>query len=141
MSIQVKIIQSSSEMEKAFQIRTVVFVEEQKVPMNIEMDEFDKKSIHILAKWKNEDVGTARWRKTSNGIKLERFAVLKNFRNKQIGTALVKFALKQIEDTKKIYLNAQESVIKFYHQFGFIEEGSRFYEANISHKKMVLKKK
>ena len=71
---------------------------------------------------------------------MERFAVLKEARGKGVGEALVNYTLDQLKDNDFIYLNAQESVIKFYEKFGFVAVENRFYEANIPHKKMILKR-
>ncbi|MBT3590082.1 MAG: GNAT family N-acetyltransferase [Candidatus Marinimicrobia bacterium] len=128
-------------MDTAKAIRTDVFVDEQNVPMDIEMDEFDASSNHILASWNGLPAGTARWRETDEGWKLERFAVLKSYRGKQIGASLVRFIITNIDLSKTVYLYAQESVINFYKPFGFVEEGERFFEANIPHMKMVLNNK
>ena len=139
MSIEIKKISSKSELEKAFAIRRQVFCVEQNVSEEIEMDEFDEVATHILAYIDNNPVGTARWRFTEGGAKMERFAVLKEYRGKDVGEALVKYTLDKLKYNNIIYLNAQESVIKFYEKFGFEVVGNRFYEANIPHKKMILK--
>ena len=56
-----------------------------------------------------------------------------------MGDALVKYTLDKLRDNEFVYLNAQESVIKFYEKCGFEAVGNRFFEANIPHKKMILK--
>lgn len=126
-------------MDKAIAIRTKVFVDEQKVPIAIEMDEFDATSNHILASWNDQPAGTARWRETECGMKLERFAVLKPYRGMGVGSQLVTYILNRIDHAVPIYLNAQESVIDFYSTHGFKVTGDRFFEADIPHKKMILK--
>ena len=63
-------------LQAAFQIRELVFVVEQEVDASEEYDEFEDSSIHFLAKLDSIPVGTARWRFTTNGVKMERFAVL-----------------------------------------------------------------
>ncbi len=139
MSIIIKQIDSTTELEEAFAIRKQVFCIEQNVPEEIEMDEFDDIATHILANIDGKAVGTARWRFTNEGAKMERFAVLKEYRGKGVGEALVKYSLAKLKDNNFIYLNAQESVIKFYEKYGFEVIGNRFYEADIPHKKMILK--
>ncbi len=138
MTICINRITTEEELHIAFEIRRKVFIEEQNVEENIEMDEFDKSSQHILAKINEEPIATARWRKTKHGLKLERFAVLKQFRGLKVGSELVLFCLEKNSTEKNIYLNAQEAVIPFYEKFGFRSEGKQFCEANIPHKKMVL---
>ena len=73
--------------------------------------------------------GTARWRRTSNGVKLERFAVLADFRGKGVGKALVKAVLddvfsQQPEPIERIYLHAQVTAMPLYAGFGFVSVGS-----------------
>ena len=139
MSIEIKQITNSADLEQAFAIRRQVFCIEQNVSEEIEMDEFDEDATHILAYINDNPVGTARWRFTEDGAKMERFAVLNEYRGKGIGEALVNYTLGKLKDYDCIYLNAQESVIKFYEKFGFDVVGDRFYEADILHKMMILK--
>lgn len=139
MSVEIKQIVNLTELEQAFAIRRQVFCIEQNVSEEIEMDEFDDVATHILAFINDKPVGTARWRFTEEGAKMERFAVLKEYRGKDVGEALVNYTLDKLKDNDFIYLNAQESVIKFYEKFGFLSVGNRFYEADIPHKKMILK--
>lgn len=139
MLIEIKQISSFENLEEAFAIRRQVFCVEQNVSEEIEMDEFDDIATHILAYIYDKPVGTARWRFTKEGVKLERFAVLKEARGEGVGEALVKYTLDQLKENEFIYLNAQESVIKFYKKFGFVAAGNRFYEADIPHRKMILK--
>ena len=138
MKVKIKNIKSEKDLKFAFAIRKKVFVEEQNVPESLEIENEDE-SFHVLALSGNMPVGTGRWRKTSEGYKLERFAVLKEFRTKGIGRDIVKFVLDQIPSEDMIYLHAQESVIKFYKDLGFTIIGSTFIEADIVHAKMVYK--
>jgi len=141
MSIEIAQITNSADLEKAFVIRKQVFCVEQNVSEEIEMDEFDDAATtHILAYINGNPVGTARWRFTEVGAKMERFAVLKEHRGKGVGKVLVNYTLDKLKDNDFIYLNAQESVITFYEKFGFEVVGNRFYEADIPHKKMILKR-
>ena len=125
----------------ANEIRRKVFVVEQQVSREEEYDSFEESSIHYLVFVNEVPVGTARWRITKDGIKLERFAVLQEYRNSGAGTAVLKQVLKDVMPLgKKIYLNAQITAINFYLKEGFVTEGAEFIEANIRHYKMVLQK-
>ncbi len=110
-----------------------MFVIEQNVDRDIEYDEYENGSVHILATLNHESVATARWRSTEKGIKLERFAVLKKARGLRVGEALVQFCLTHVDLSKTIYLHAQERVMPFYAKLGFQKCGERFIEANIPH--------
>jgi predicted GNAT family N-acyltransferase len=140
--IKVKKIENPAELVEAFKIRQVVFVEEQQVDREEEYDGLDDISEQYLATINEIPAGTARWRKTPEGkIKLERFAVLKQFRKKGIGKALVSATLNDVPTDKEVYLNAQLSAVFLYEPFGFKKEGDTFWEANIEHYKMVLNRK
>jgi predicted GNAT family N-acyltransferase len=79
-------------------------------------------------------VATARRRKTEKGIKLERFSVLKDYRNKGIGTELLKFVLKDVIPLSKyIYIHSQINALNFYLRNGFKVIGKMFIEADIEH--------
>ncbi|NQX37561.1 Predicted N-acyltransferase, GNAT family [Pedobacter steynii] len=130
---------NKEELEKVFAIRKTVFVEEQNCPPELEW-EHEEESVHFLALMDNQPCGACRWRKTENGYKLERFAVLQEFRGKRIGQALVAAALSDLpEDAHYIYLNAQLTAMPLYARFGFVAEGPQFEEAGIQHFKMVKK--
>ena len=133
----IKVI-SGADLESVFNIRETVFVKEQEVPQEEEYDDFEESSTHFLAMVGNEPAGTARWRTTDKGIKLERFAVLKSFRGMGVGQALVKTVLEDImlqpENKRKLlYLHAQLPAVPLYAKFGFIKEGEQFMECNIAH--------
>ena len=137
MKIDIKIIENDDDLQMCQSIRGEVFILEQNISKDVEMDDTLINATYILATIQDEPVGTARWRYTEYGIKLERFAVLKNHRGMGIGKALVRFILESLKREKNIYLNAQESVIKFYEKLGFICYGELFIEAEIHHQKMV----
>ncbi|MEI6815490.1 MAG: GNAT family N-acetyltransferase [Bacteroidota bacterium] len=121
-------------------IRRKVFVEEQGVAREEEFDQFEDESQHFLVMFGYSKAGTARWRTTGDGIKLERFAVLPKHRNSGVGSALVKAVLFDVMDKgKKIYLHAQLRAIPLYERNGFVKEGNMFSECNIDHFKMVYK--
>lgn len=136
----IKVNNSGPALEECFRIRKTVFVEEQQVPLSEEMDEFDTSASHFLVYDKTVPCGTARWRHTEKGVKLERFAVLPAFRGKGAGSALVQAVLEDIRKSKYsgniIYLNAQLSAVSLYEKFGFRKSGDIFEECGISHIRM-----
>ena len=138
MNTKIQLVKTEEDYNRVLTIRRTVFIDEQNVPESLEIENEDK-SFHVLALSDDMPVGTGRWRKTSEGYKLERFAVLKEFRKKGIGRDIVKFILDHIPSEDMIYLHAQESVIKFYKDLGFTIIGSTFIEADIVHAKMVYK--
>lgn len=136
MDVFVRKVVSKEDFDAIFKVRKIVFVQEQQVSEEEEYDEFETTSTHLMAEIKGECVGTMRFRTTEKGVKFERFAVLKTFRNQKIGKALLLQALQLVSADAEVYLHAQIQVVGFYSNFGFQEEGALFYEAGISHKKM-----
>lgn len=136
--IQLKKVSDAGDLEKVFAIRRQVFVVEQNCPPELEW-EFEDESIHFLATVNNVPAGAARWRKTDNGYKLERFAVLKEFRGLGVGQELVKAVLADLPaDATYVYLHAQIQAVGLYQKLGFQITGPEFEEAGIKHYKMVL---
>ena len=136
--IKVLRVNSDEELKQAQQIRYEVFVIGQNVPAEEEIYQFEDDCHHFLAFYDNKPSGAARWRITPAGVKLERFAVLEEFRSKGIGSALVNAVLEDISlqpDTKgkQLYLNSQISAMPLYQKFGFVKEGAMFQECDIDH--------
>lgn len=127
-------------LNQAFDIRRIVYIEEQKVPEEEEF-EFEEESIHYLIFHKKKPVGTARYRITKSGIKLERFAILNEVRGKGFGKAILIHLLNEVRPLgKRIYLNAQTAATEFYKQQSFVICGPKFMEAGIEHYPMEFDK-
>jgi predicted GNAT family N-acyltransferase len=136
-------ITDREELKEAFKIRELVFVFEQQVPASEEYDEFEETSTHFLAKLGGKPVGTARWRFTEKGVKMERFAVLEEARGKGVGQALVTAVLEDLNSSdeaknKTKYLHSQLTAMPLYSKFGFEKVGEMFEECSIQHYKMEL---
>ena len=140
--VEVHHILGEESLRKAFLIREKVFIEEQDVSREDEFDGYDDQSSHYIALFDEVPVGTARWRSTEEGIKLERFAVLPEYRSKGIGRALMERIMQDVmaiptTERSSIYVHAQESAVYLYEKFDFVKEGPRFEECGIGHFKMV----
>ncbi|KIC01071.1 hypothetical protein OA88_16105 [Flavobacterium sp. JRM] len=128
-------IDNQDQIDLAFFIRRQVFVEEQHVSVEREsMD--DNESVHYLATYNELPAGAARYRKTEKGTKIERIAVLKNYRGKGIGKALLLKILDDVKLEEKIYLHAQVVAKQFYIKNGFKETDNYFVDAGIEHLEM-----
>lgn len=139
-NIIVEKISHQASLDQVFAIRKVVFVEEQECPPELEW-EFEDESTHFMAKVNGVPAGASRWRKTDKGYKLERFAVLKEFRGRGVGQELVRAVLDDLpEDAQYVYLHAQIQAMGLYEKAGFEKVGEIFEEAGIQHYKMVLKR-
>src|SRR5438876_5983431 len=90
MKVRVKRVWSKNDLAKAFAIRIRVFVREQKVPAEIEIDSDDDQALHFLAYVGENAVGTARVVIHNGSAKIGRMAVLKTYRRNGIGTKLLK---------------------------------------------------
>lgn len=140
-SVQVKRVFSRKQLDQAFSIRLRVFVREQGVPVEIEMDRDDKRALHLLALKAGKPVGTARVVMHHRSAKVGRMAVLKTYRGKGVGSKLLKRAIGTAKShgAQKIYLHAQVPVIGFYEGLAFRCVGPVFTEGGIPHRKMVLR--
>jgi len=114
-------------------IRTKVFIEEQNVERELEY-EFEEEGNFFLLYYNNQPIATARWRETSKGIKLERFAMLKEYRNQGLGGKLLEAVMEDVTPLNKtIYLHSQVNAVTYYERAGFEKKGDVFVEANIQH--------
>ncbi len=125
----------------AIKIRFKVFCDEQKVDKDIEYDGLDFDAVHFLLTIDDKPAATARYRETNEGIKVERMAVLKEYRGNGYAMLLLRFILNEVKNAKqKIYLHAQSQVVGFYELNHFKTVGNEFLEADIKHFKMEYTK-
>jgi len=141
MTLEIKVTETEEEFQETLAIRREVFVEEQNVPENEEIDEYESISTHIIAYESGKPVGCARIRKVNDKLKLERIAVKKEARGKGFGKDIVKFMIDEAkkQNPKEIYMNAQYYLLTFYKSLGFQERGEKFDECGIDHIEMYLK--
>lgn len=128
-------------LEQATEIRAIrfaVFVDEQNVPPDIEMDDRDPLCVHLLACVDEQPVGTARIDFEYAG-KIGRLAVLANYRGRGIGRALMERChdVARQRRVTQVWCNAQTAVVPFYERIGYTVIGGEFDEAGISHRKMT----
>ncbi len=135
----VKRVTSDAELARAYAIRIRVFVKEQGVPRDIELDDDDPRAIHFLAMAGDRAVGTARVVLHHGAAKIGRMAVLKSYRRRGVGAKLLSRALTVARRLKarRIYLHAQVAVSAFYQRMNFRAVGAIFDEAGIPHRKMI----
>lgn len=122
----------------AERVRFTVFVEEQKVPAEIELDEFDPVSLHALAFGADGAVlGTGRLLPDGH---IGRMAVLREARGAGVGSALLRALMQAARSRgdRRVVLSAQTHAIPFYERFGFVAEGEEYDDAGIPHRRMWL---
>jgi len=134
--IEIRLLQWPQAKEAASRIRFTVFVEEQRVPAEIELDEHDSTSLHALAvDGHGETVGTGRLLPDGH---IGRMAVSRHARSQGVGGAILEAlveAARQRGD-REVVLAAQTHAIDFYRRHGFSEEGAEYEEAGIPHRDM-----
>ncbi len=139
--MEIKLASTSGELAAAMQIRRIVFIEEQHVPIEREQDGKDEEAKHVLVVADTNSIATARIRfidKNKTTIKLERMAVLKEARGKGIGKQIIEFVNQFAKDNKikEIVTHSQWQVIPFYTKSGYGQRGHPFYDAGIAHIEM-----
>ena len=129
--------------DAAYAIRYAVFVKEQGIPAELEIDDYDPIAEHALAFVDGQCVATARIypdEQDPSKAKIGRMAVLKNFRDQGIGTALLGEAIRvgMMQGASVFELHAQQSAASFYAKLQFKPDGAIFNEVGIPHQRMRL---
>ena len=116
-------------------IRFRVFVEEQGVPREIELDEQDAVSLHAVAFEGETPVATGRLLPDGH---IGRMAVLKQWRNRGVGALMLTMLMEAAKKNgyPEVLLSAQVHAVQFYRRHGFVEEGDQYMEAGIRHQAM-----
>jgi predicted GNAT family N-acyltransferase len=119
-------------------VRFEVFVDEQQVPADIELDEMDPVSLHAVAYAADGQIlGTGRLLPDGH---IGRMAVRKIARGTGIGGMILQALIDKARARGDAFvvLSAQTQAEPFYLRFGFMREGAQFYEAGIAHIQMRL---
>ena len=129
--------------DAAYAIRYAVFVEEQGIPAELEIDDYDPIAEHALAYVDNQCVATARIyldEQDPSKAKIGRMAVLREFRGQGIGTALLGESIRagMMQGANVFELHAQQSAVPFYAKLQFKPDGAIFDEVGIPHQCMRL---
>jgi len=136
MSFSVSPAASDAERALGRELRHAVFVVEQGVPADVEIDGLDEVCQHFLVRAGEHAVATARARATERGWKLERVAVAQPYRRQAVGRLLVQRMLADAPAGSVVYVHAQESALGFWERLGFVADGPRFVEGSIGHRRM-----
>jgi predicted GNAT family N-acyltransferase len=137
--IQILEIQSTDVlMQLAYALRREVFVDEQNVPPELEIDEHDEIATHLVASSDGNVVGTLRIVREGSVATIGRMAVSQTMRNTGLGTRLMMCAARIASGwgADVLVLNAQLTARGFYKRLGYVEEGDVFQDANIPHIQM-----
>lgn len=119
-------------------VREEVFVVEQRVPIELEVDDDDPRSIHVLARDPDgRPIGTGRL--TPDG-RIGRMAVLAPWRGQGVGSAILRSLIETARQrgATEVALSSQVAAEPFYARFGFVAEGEPYDDAGIPHRTMRL---
>ena len=137
-NITVKLVESEADMEAAVGIRFRIFVDEQSVPPEIELDEYDAVATHALALLDGVAIGTGRAIVEGDSARIGRMAVDRQHRRTGVGGLVLRFLEDEAREqgATEFVLHAQEYVKAFYAAHGYEEHGDTFMEAGILHVEM-----
>ncbi len=137
--IVVKLVETESELEGAINVRMRVFVIEQQIPVEEELDDADAAATHAIALNQGQIVGTGRLLYLDGAIaQIGRMAVDRQFRRQGVGGRILAFLEDQAraQGLGSCLLHAQVYVKAFYAGSGYMERGDVFLEADIPHVEM-----
>ncbi|MFV5767959.1 GNAT family N-acetyltransferase [Mammaliicoccus sciuri] len=137
----IKIAESQKDIQDGLNIRKIVFVEEQGVAIDAEIDEFENVSKHVVLYHNDKPAAVGRFRNYKNGYaKVERVAVLKPYRKFGYGKDVMNFINQKASEDGYIgtVLNGQSHAKGFYEKLGYKTEGEEFLEEKIPHYFMKL---
>lgn len=136
----IRLATDAQDVLKVMVVRGIVFIEEQGVDWEGEIDGFEQEAVHVLGEVEGQPVASGRLRLLDDGwAKLERIAVRPRWRGRGIARQMVRFLLDEgtRRGASRFKLHAQVYLEDFYAEFGFIREGEVFSECGIDHLLMV----
>ncbi|HLS61458.1 MAG TPA: GNAT family N-acetyltransferase [Virgibacillus sp.] len=133
--MNIKIATSKEERNRVFQIRKSVFVEEQQVPLELELDEYEDDAIHFIGIQDDMPMAASRLRWSGEYGKLERICILKHLRGQSYGKQLIEAMEQTIQEHgySKAILGAQTHAVSFYERLGYQVVSEEFIDAGIPH--------
>ncbi|MFJ5231679.1 GNAT family N-acetyltransferase [Kitasatospora sp. NPDC088391] len=148
--VSIRAVDGDADMALARGVRHEVFVVEQDVPPELEYDDLDATSLHLLAVGPDgAALGTARLISgaealaVTGGVEgrvlLGRLAVVKAARGTGLGVRLVR-AVEELgrgRGAREVELHAQVQALGFYERLGYAAEGPVYDDAGIPHRTMV----
>jgi predicted GNAT family N-acyltransferase len=131
-------VSTKDELKEAFDIRKIVFVEEQNVPEEEEIDQFEDEAQHFVLYDDYDAIGAGRFRVVEGKGKVERICVLPPYRGKGAGKVIMDAIERYAEEQgiKRLKLNAQTHAIPFYEKLQYEIVSNEFLDAGIPHKTM-----
>lgn len=137
--ITAKRVEIPKELDDAFFVRQKVFVDEQDVPVHLEMDEYDQSAVHFVTYDDEMPIGAGRIREPEPGIaKVERVCILPQYRGKHLGNLMMETMESYARDAglTTVKLNAQSYAVPFYEKLSYQITSPEFMDAGIPHRAM-----
>ncbi|WP_093134780.1 GNAT family N-acetyltransferase [Salinibacillus kushneri] len=137
--MDIQVVQNEDQLKDAYKVRKIVFIEEQGVSPDLEMDEHDSSATHFVGYKNGIPVAASRLRYLDQYGKLERICVLKEERNHHYGQQMIQAMEEVIRENqyRKSKLNAQTHAEGFYQSLGYKTISDEFMDAGIPHVTMV----
>ena len=137
--MNIKQTSNEQELQDAFYVRKQVFVEEQQVPLEEEIDQYEDKAVHVVLYDAQQPVGAGRFRIVDGYGKVERICVMPSHRKSGAGK-IIMMEMEHIarqHSMNKLKLNAQTHAEGFYQKLGYETVSGEFLDAGIPHVTMV----
>jgi predicted GNAT family N-acyltransferase len=136
--IELREARDEGERDALLALRHEVFVEEQGVPLELEIDEHDEVAVHIVALEDGRIVGTCRVLPSGRQAKFGRLVVARDARGRGIGAALLAEAERRARamGADRMVLAAQTSAMGLYERAGYSARGDVYLDAGIEHMTM-----
>lgn len=133
-------VELTTDLDACLALRRAVFINEQGVSEEEEIDGLDDEALHVLGWLDGTPVATARMFLTDRTGKIGRVCVLAQARGTGAGAAIMEGAIKALRErgAAKIKLSSQTYAIPFYEKLGFVAFGPEYPDAGIPHRDMVL---
>lgn len=133
-------IEQTTDLAACLALRRTVFIEEQRVPEDREIDGLDDSALHLLATQDGQPIGSARILLDGETGKIGRVCVLPQARGTGLGAALIRAALDVLRvqpGITRAKLGAQTHALGFYEKLGFTAYGLVYDDAGIPHRDMT----
>ncbi|MBD1381956.1 GNAT family N-acetyltransferase [Metabacillus arenae] len=137
--MEVKVVETNEALEDAFYVRKKVFVEEQQVPEEEEIDDLEEEATHVILYDETLPAGAGRLRIVDGYGKMERICILPEYRGRGAGNII----MEKLEDVakekgaSKFKLSAQTHAVSFYEKLGYKVISEEYLDAGIPHVTMV----
>lgn len=138
-NLVIRNVQDEEDRLKAFLVRGIVYMHEQKCPYVEEFDLNDFTATQIIGLLDSEPVLTARIRYFKDFTKFERLAVRPEFRGHGYAHILLRYMLDFVRNKGfyRVYLHAQSRLQNFYEQYGFLRIGPSFFFSDHAYIEML----